>query len=60
MFVVSGTMSIWDLDKVVAEELVHLILGRKHLMEPLEHTTDYIGRHLEPFDVLKLRYKKGS
>jgi len=27
MFVVSGTMSIWDLDKVVAEELVHLILG---------------------------------
>jgi len=29
-------------------------------MEPLEHTTDYIGRHLEPFDVLKLRYKKGS
>jgi len=27
MFVVSGAMSIWDLDKVVAEELVHLILG---------------------------------
>jgi len=29
-------------------------------MEPLEHTTDDLGRHLEPFDVLKWRNKKGS